>query len=175
MKFERVRMFEFTETEEKYPSDTKYHIEFVFSRTKYGDFLHAVFGDTLRVKHSRHIDDRYVYLPQNYGDFLRCIKETQTNEDGEPIINLMNVGPILAQPLLHAKDGRHLSRKERKLCFLEDDEAVITGQDLALFASEYLKDDSWDEQKANLKKEKFLKDCKDVLQELKENQEQSSR
>ncbi|MBQ9790216.1 MAG: hypothetical protein IJW24_01310 [Clostridia bacterium] len=173
MKFERVRIFEFTETEKKYPSLNKYHIEFVYLQTKHGDLMRKLFGDTLCVKHSRHVDDRFVYLPQSYRDFLRCLKETQTNENGEVIINLMNVGPLLAQPLLHSRQNKHLSRKERKLCFLEDDEAVVTGEELVKFACEYLKDDYLEEEKARVKKEKFLRDCSEVLDELRESSEQS--
>ncbi len=174
MKFERVRVFDFTETEEKYPSMNKYHIEFVFIRTKHSDLMHRLFGDTLCVKHSRHYDDRFVFLPQSYRDFLNCLKETQTNENGEPIINKMNMGPILAQPLLHGRRD-HLSRKERKLFFLEDDEAVVTGEDLVLFASEYLKDEYWSEEKAKIKKEKFLRDCTEVLEDLRTGESQSER
>jgi len=167
MNFERVRVFDFTEVEKKYPSDEKFHIEFVYNRTKYGDLMHMLFGDVVRVKHSRHFDDRYCYRPQNYRDFLLCLKSTDTHYDGNIIINSVIKGALLAQPLLTAEEWKRASRKERKIFFLDDDEAIITPDDLIEFASEYLKDDYLSEEKQALKKEEFIFKCKTILEEKK--------
>ena len=173
MKFERIRLYDISEIDEKYHDYKKSPIEFVFLRTKYGDFLHSVFGNTLTVKHSKHFDDRFVYVPQNYHEFLMCLKETQINEEGSLEIDHVGAGALLAQPLLHANEHKYTTRKERKPFYLEDDEC-ITEEDLMLFASDYLKDEYLSDEKAEKKKQKFLIDATNILEELRETATQSS-
>ena len=173
MKFERIRLYDISEIDEKYHDYKKSHIEFVFLRTKYGDFLHSVFGNTLTVKHSKHFDDRFVYVPQNYHEFLMCLKETQINEDGSLEIDHVGAGALLAQPLLHANEHKYTTRKERKPFYLEDD-VCVTVEELLAFAGEYLKDEYWSDEKAEKKKQKFLKDVTRILEELRESDTQSS-